>query len=150
MLRSKFQYNIVINSIRFLFIILFVYAATSKLLILEQFKIQLQKSPFISSYADLLTWGIPLLEYIIVGLFLISRFIHFAFYISLGLMTVFTIYIFLVLNISESIPCSCGGVISNLDWKEHFVFNILFMFLALLGILLINKQKTNHIKNYTT
>lgn len=150
MRRSNFRYNIVTNGIRILFIILFVYTATSKLLMLEEFKTQLEKAPYLSTYAIFLAWGIPLFEYIITILFLFQKLIHIALYLSLGIMLVFTLYIFQVLNFSDSIPCACGGVISALGWKAHFIFNILFTVLALIGVILYNNQKNSFIKNFTT
>ncbi|MCK0156352.1 hypothetical protein MWU65_04120 [Cellulophaga sp. F20128] len=139
----KIGYQNITNSIRFLFILLFVYAATSKLLIYEQFTMQLGKSPFIGNYANILAWVIPLVEYIIVGLFLFPRYFRAAFYASFYTLILFTLYIILVLNFSASIPCSCGGIISKLGWTEHLVFNLLFIVLSLTGILFMKKYKNN-------
>lgn len=139
----KIGYQNITNSIRFLFILLFVYAATSKLLIYEQFTMQLGKSPFIGNYANILAWVIPLVEYSIVGLFLFPRYFRAAFYASFCTLILFTLYIILVLNFSASIPCSCGGIISKLGWTEHLVFNLLFIVLSLTGILFMKKYKNN-------
>jgi len=38
-------------------------------------------------------------------------------------MTAFTVYIFLILNYSPFVPCSCGGVLEDLGWWEHLWFN---------------------------
>ena len=141
MVRSKTLYQIIPKIIGMLFIVLFVYAATSKLLAVEQFKIQLGKSPFISAYTDWMVWMIPLTELSIAGLFLFQKCLLTAFYGSFTLMTLFTIYIFLVLNFSDSIPCACGGILSTLGWRAHFVFNTGFILLALIGIITIHKQK---------
>jgi hypothetical protein len=141
MVRSKTLYQSIPKIIGILFIILFVYAATSKLLAIEQFKIQLGKSPFISIYASWMVWTIPVIELLIVGLFIFQKHLLVAFYSSFTLMTLFTIYIFLVLNFSDSIPCACGGIISTLGWRAHFVFNMGFMLLALIGIITTHKQR---------
>lgn len=145
---SKTLYQIITKIIGILFIIMFVYAATSKLLAVEQFEIQLGKSPFISVYANWMVWMIPLTELSIVVLFLFKKYRLLAFYASFSLMTVFTTYIILVINFSDSIPCSCGGVLTKLGWKEHVVFNAIFIIMALLGILLQKKQNNYH--NNTT
>lgn len=141
MVRSKRVYRVIPKIIGMLFIILFVYAATSKLLAFEAFKIQLEKSPFISMYASWMVWIIPLIEFLIVVLFLFKKYLLAAFYSSFSLMTLFTIYIFLVLNFSDSLPCSCGGVLQTLSWREHLVFNIIFVALAILGIKLSIRKK---------
>lgn len=147
MVRSKTLYQSIPKIIGILFIILFVYAATSKLLAIEQFKIQLGKSPFISIYASWMVWMIPVIELLIVGLFIFQKHLLVAFYSSFTLMTLFTIYIFLVLNFSDSIPCACGGVLQTLSWMEHLVFNIIFVALAILGIILTIRKKFH--KNIT-
>ena len=141
MVRSKRVYQVVPKIIGMLFIIMFVYAATSKLLAFEAFKIQLERSPFISMYASLMVWMIPLIELSIVVLFLYKKYLLVAFYSSLILMTLFTTYIFLVLNFSDDIPCACGGILSNLGWRAHFIFNMGFILLALIGIITIHKQR---------
>ncbi len=133
--------NNIISIICYLYVVLFTYAATSKLLDLENFRLQLGRFPFISTYAIWIAWGVPFLEIVIAGLFLFPKYILTALYASLSLLTIFTTYIILVLNFSDSIPCSCGGVISKLGWNEHLIFNIAFIALALLGILMSGYQK---------
>jgi hypothetical protein len=137
---SKHIKNTLIGIIKFLYLGLFVYAATSKLIDFDHFKMQLKKSPFISDYADWIFWGLPIVEYSIVGLFLFPRYLLHALYASFFLMTLFTVYLIMVLNFSDDIPCACGGVLSSLEWDDHIVFNIAFMLLAAIGIKLFHKQ----------
>lgn len=148
--RVKHRYQILLKCINCLFIILFIYAATSKLLTFENFKIQLEKSPFISNYAGWLAWCIPISEYLISGLFLFPKYIRPAYYGSLILMSLFTSYIFFVLNFSASKPCSCGGIIAKLGWKEHLVFNLIFIVLSFIGLWLIHKHPIDHLNKNTT
>jgi hypothetical protein len=54
--------TVLISIIAKLFILLFVYAASSKLLEYDKFKAQLGQSPMLSSFAPLLVWSIPALE----------------------------------------------------------------------------------------
>ena len=124
-----------------LFIILFTYAAISKLLDYENFKLLLEKSPFLGSYANLLSWLIPAIELMIAVLFFFRKLSLEALWSSLFLMVIFTAYIIIVLNFSESIPCSCGGIISSLSWNQHLYFNIGFIVLAAGGILLVYPRK---------
>ncbi|OWW23553.1 hypothetical protein B4Q04_20305 [Zobellia sp. OII3] len=140
----------IVEFIRFLFIVLFVYAATNKILVYDQFKAQLERSPFIFAYADTIAWGVPILEYSIVGMLLLRGYLLKAFYGCLFLMTIFTSYIFLVLNFSDSVPCGCGGVLATLGWKEHLVFNLFFVGLALLGIYKTRERKRIDYKRNTT
>ncbi|MFZ2285058.1 MAG: MauE/DoxX family redox-associated membrane protein [Lutibacter sp.] len=142
--------NTTISTICYMYVVMFMYAATSKLLDFENFRLQLGRFPFISTYAIWIAWGVPFLEIVIAGLFLFSKFILTALYASFSLMSIFTAYIILVLKFSDSVPCSCGGVISVLDWKEHLIFNYAFIAIAIIGILLIEKNKKHiTIKNTT-
>jgi len=120
--------------------ILFVYTAVSKLVHLDSFEFRLGRMPYIAPYASLLSWAVPFLELIIAGLLWFRRYQIIAFYASFILLGLFTAYILIVLKYSDSIPCSCGGVISTLGWQHHIVLNISFMALAALGILWSKKQ----------
>ena len=62
-------------------------------------------------------------------------------YASFFLMIAFTVYIYLILNYSDFVPCSCGGIIEKLGWTEHLVFNIAFATLALIALVLTEKEK---------
>lgn len=119
-----------------LLILLFSYAATSKLVEYHTFVSQLGKSPLIEHYAVPISWGIPLLEYLTVVLLLFNRTQQAGLYVSFFLMTLFTVYIYAMLHFSYDLPCSCGGVLAQLTWKQHLVFNIFFVAASLLGIIL--------------
>ncbi|MBO9730198.1 MAG: hypothetical protein J7623_16280 [Chitinophaga sp.] len=118
-----------------LLILLFSYAATSKLVDYQTFVIQLGKSPLIDQYAIPISWGIPSLEYVVVALLLFSRSRLLGFYASFFLMMLFTVYIYAILHFSYDLPCSCGGVLSQLSWQQHLIFNIAFTILSLFGII---------------
>jgi len=120
--------------------ILFVYTAVSKLNHLDLFQWRLERMPYISPYATLISWGVPFLELVIAGLLWFPKYRNMAFYSSFILLGLFTTYIIVVLKYSDSIPCSCGGVISALGWRDHILLNISFMVLALLGILWSKKR----------
>jgi len=133
-------YSKLITLFSLLLTILFVYTAVSKLIHLDLFQWRLELMPYISPYASSISWAVPFLELVIAGLLWFTRYRTLALYASLVLLGSFTIYILIVLKYSESIPCSCGGVISTLGWKDHILFNVTFMFMALLGIICSNKQ----------
>ena len=141
MVYHKIHYQNITKGIGFLFIVLFVYTATSKLLDIEQFQLQLLRFPYISKYAYWIAWGVPIVELVIAGLYLIPKLILTALYASLLLMSAFLAYIILVLNFSDYFPCSCGGIMSTMGWKDHIIFNAVFIALALLGILIEVKYK---------
>lgn len=122
--------NTTITVICYLFVLLFLYAATSKLLDFETFTVQLAQSPLLSAYAGIIAWMVPGIEILIAGLLIFPRFRTLALYASFTLMVMFTAYIFIILNFSDFIPCSCGGVLEKLSWTQHLIFNVVFIVLA--------------------
>lgn len=130
---------------RLLFILLFSYAAVSKLLDYETFETQLGQSPLLSDYAGLVSVGVIVIELIVSGLLMFHKTGLIGLYLSFFLMAMFTTYIIVILNFSSSIPCSCGGVLDTLGWSEHLIFNVFFIGVAFVVILIERKQK--HIFN---
>lgn len=128
--------TIIIETVCLLYVLLFVYAAVSKLLDFENFQVQLGQSPLLSAYASYIAWIVPLVEIIIVLLLLSSKFKYEGLILAYSLMILFTIYIIIILNFSPFVPCSCGGVLSKLGWTEHLIFNIAFVILAFIGAVL--------------
>jgi len=135
--------NLMVEIINYLFIIVFVYAAVSKLLDFEQFKAQIGQSSLLNAFVDYVAWGVPVVEILVSLLFFLPKLRLAGLWASFTLMVIFSTYIIFVLNFADSIPCSCGGVIASLSWSQHLIFNIGFMFLAILGISLIQKPIKN-------
>lgn len=135
--------NLILEIICYLFIFLFLYAAFSKIMDVQKFEVQMSKSPLISGFAPLMAWGVPILEIIVSLLLFIPRLRLIGLYATFSLMLAFTGYIFIILNFSPYVPCSCGGILSTMGWEEHLVFNIGFTLLAIFGILLNNRSQTS-------
>ncbi len=135
------------DTISILFIILFAYAAVSKWLDFSHFKVQLGQSPIITDFSSWLIWFVPAVEISISILLLLSRSRQIGLYFSFSLMTLFSGYIVLITRFSPFTPCSCGGVLQNMNWNQHLIFNIFFMALAMTGILLESDLsiKTKHL-----
>lgn len=125
----------------YLFVLLFVYAALSKLLDFNTFQNQLGQSPLLSSYAHWIVWTVPISEILIAILLCISRFRILGLYGFYGLMIMFTTYIIIILNFTSYTPCSCGGVLEKLGWIEHLYFNLAFIILSALSIVLLSSNK---------
>jgi len=142
MQRSKKIWFWIPYTISILCAILFMYAATSKLWDVQQFQVQLGQSPILTAYAEWVAWAVPLTEYVVALLLLMDRFRLYALYATLGLMVMFTTYIVLALHFSAYIPCSCGGVLEDLGWTEHIVFNLFFVVLAVIAIVQLEARPT--------
>jgi putative oxidoreductase len=109
-------------------ILLFTYAAVSKLVSVSLFRAQLHLQPFSHGFADLLVFAIPAIELIAVALLLADRTRDLGLLISVVLLAAFTIYIaYILILYTGKLPCSCGGILSRMSWGAHLVFNCLFL-----------------------
>jgi uncharacterized membrane protein YphA (DoxX/SURF4 family) len=140
-LKPSFK-KVVIEIISLLYIVLFVYAAISKFLDFENFQVQIGQSPLLSAFAGIISPAVIIIELIISLLLAIPKRRILGLYLSFALMTMFTAYIFIILNFSSFIPCSCGGILENLGWTEHLIFNSSFIVLGLVAILIEGVTKT--------
>ncbi|AYD47402.1 MauE/DoxX family redox-associated membrane protein [Arachidicoccus soli] len=125
-----------------LLILLWIYAAGSKLAEYTIFKDQLARQPLPSWSIPLLAWALPLIELVAVALLSFQQTLCKGFFLSFLLMFAFTVYIGLGLaHVYDKIPCSCGGILGKIKWKGHLIFNIFFLLLSLAGLLL---QKSSY------
>lgn len=129
--------KLVIEIIVSILILMWTYAAISKLLDFETFKLQLGQSPLVREFATLTAIILPLIEITIAGLLIFRKTRTPGFWSSFWLMTVFTCYLIWMLKYSPDIPCSCGGIIGKgLAWEEHIFFNLFFVAIASMAIVL--------------
>lgn len=141
--RSVNYKNTLVTFICYLYILLFVYAATSKLLDFEVFQVQLRQSPLLSSFANIISWAIPSIEIIISILLVFPKTKYWALHGAFALMVMFSAYIYIILHYSSFVPCSCGGILEKMDWNEHLLFNLFFVLLAIIGIRLFDNTKSH-------
>ncbi len=138
-LNSTFQ-NYLVTGISYVYIFLFIYAAVSKYIDYENFRIQLGQSPLLGAYAEFVAWSIPLSEILIAAALSFNHLRRPALFAAFTLMVMFTAYIYIILHHGSFVPCSCGGVLEKMSWSEHLIFNLIFIFLALLGVLTNGKN----------
>ena len=127
--------SVFIDVVAFLFVLLFVYTATSKFLDFTLFREQIAENAILAPFTRAIVWFVPLSEIIISIMLLLPNWRIRGLYFAVGLMMVFTTYIILIMNFSKHIPCSCGGIISSLSWREHVIFNSAFLLFGILAIL---------------
>lgn len=132
---------IIIEIISALLIFLFVYTAVSKLMDHDQFLYTLSKSPLIKSFKTPIAWFVPVSELAISLLLLMPKWRQLGLIASAFLISVFTLYIGYMLIFVPNLPCSCGGIIQQLSWKEHLLFNVGVLILALTGFVLLKRSK---------
>ncbi|HWK08121.1 MAG TPA: MauE/DoxX family redox-associated membrane protein [Puia sp.] len=133
----------------YFFIILFLYSGISKLMDYTLFKEQIASSPILVPVAPLIAWLLPMTEVIVSILLFIPSWRSKGLKASFGLMTIFTVYILAILTLDDHLPCSCGGIIELMTWKQHLVFNILCTSFSLWGIVL-SKQSQRMKKETST
>jgi hypothetical protein len=125
-----------------LFILLFIYTAISKLAGETTFRLALHKSPVIGPYARLVAWALPITEIMIAALLFFPSTRLYGLYASLIIMMIFTAYIGAMIFFDPNLPCSCGGVLRQMSWRQHLVFNSVFTLLAAAGIW--TNKKSSH------
>lgn len=134
--------GIAIQTVGVLFILLFVYSAARQLANFEVFQARLSQAPLLENSASLLAAAIVILEIgiALLLLFRVSR--RWGLYGSIGLMSLFTTYIVYAIYLAPSLPCTCISVIDGMSWMQQLWFNIGFMLLAIVGILLDRRKRT--------
>ena len=140
--------NTIIEVIIFLYAVLLVYTGISKLIDYSTFKEQLSESPILYPFASLIAILLPWTEFLIVLMMIVPRWRLKGFYMSLGIMTVFTLYVIYLLLFSDKLPCSCGGVIGKLSWPQHIILNTSFIATSLIGIILQRRSKMGDEKTF--
>lgn len=128
--------NIVIEIICAILVVPLIYASLSKLLAYPVFVTQLYTHPRLKPFAGFLAWALPVVELGVAALLVIPETRLAGLYSATGLLIAFTVYLLLMLLSGKTLPCSCGGIVSQLSWVGHVVFNSVFILLAVTGILL--------------
>lgn len=124
-----------ITFVAYLFILLFLYTAISKLLAFEITLFDMKRNPLLSDMPMVWAIGVPVAEIIISVLLFLPRTRTFGLYASLILMIGFTGYVGALLASDYQLPCTCGGIFRELSWKQHLCVNIGFTILAFIAIL---------------
>jgi len=116
-----------------LLVLLWGYSAFSKLADYQRFvqQMQLAPVPLMKHLAPMLGIAVPVIELVLVGLLFTERFRKIGLWLSFLLLLSFTLYISLMLLSGLRLPCTCGGLISKLGWRQHLVFNAFFMLVSL-------------------
>lgn len=135
--------SVIIEFISMLYILLFVYAAVSKVLDFENFQVQLGQSPLLSAFAGVVSYAVPIAEVFIALLLIFPKYRLAGLFLAFSLMVLFTTYIIIILNFSSFIPCSCGGILEKMGWTAHLFFNLAFVVLAFIAILFLLPAKTD-------
>jgi uncharacterized membrane protein YphA (DoxX/SURF4 family) len=140
---------ILINICVVLLCLLFVYTAASKFLDFDKFVFQMRLAPvpLMKILSPVLGWVVPVIE-MVIAISLAVGFFYPAvktkgLYASVILLSAFEIYITIMLLSGSHLPCTCGGIISQMGWKQHLFFNGFFIIVGILSIRYLQKHKTS-------
>jgi putative oxidoreductase len=125
----------------FLLILVFCYSAFTKLADQNTFRDVLARGIFPDPVAFVLSFALPLLELGTAGLLFFPNTRKAGLLLSLLLLNAFTVYLVYMILFAPDLPCSCGGVLEALSWKQHVIFNLFLIILTLLAILHHYKMK---------
>ncbi|QKJ28406.1 hypothetical protein HQ865_01065 [Mucilaginibacter mali] len=118
-----------------LIFMMFLYAAFSKYFDFSGFKRAMGNQPFPVWLSQLLVIVLPPAEVITATLLLFEKTRKSGLIATIILMITFTFYIIaILLHLYPAEPCTCGGIIRLLTWKQHLLFNLFFIAIAVISL----------------
>jgi hypothetical protein len=133
--------NRIVDMICGLLILLFAYAAISKLNDRQHFELVLGEMLLLKYVAGFISFALPVTELIVCALLFMPATRLFGLYASAGLLISFTIYIGYMILFAPKLPCNCGVVLQQMSWTQHLVFNLVFIALSATAIKLYHSNK---------
>lgn len=131
--------NMIVEFITILYISLMLYTAVSKLSDYNLSREQMAMMPLLRPISHIVAWLLPMIEIMLAVLVFLPVTRVKGLYGVTGLMVLFTIYIMYMMTNYQHLPCSCGGLIETLSWTGHLVFNLIYIMLGILAIVLHEK-----------
>lgn len=124
-----------------LLVLLFTYAAISKLTDRQHFQAVLSQMLLIKYAAGFMSFAVPVTELVVCALLFMPNSSLFGLYASFGLLISFTLYIGCMILFAPKLPCNCGGVLEQMSWTQHLIFNLVFIALSAIAIKLNKSNK---------
>ena len=114
------------------------YAAVVKGSDMSLFQKQITESPLIPfSITKIVSYFIPASELLAALLLMNQTTRYWGFLLSYFLMLIFSVYLVTLVNLfGSNLPCACGGILGQMGYNTHIVFNILFCLLAFVSTIL--------------
>lgn len=139
--------TLILQGITILLLFLWIPVSINKVLAFDTFSLSISRQPIPPFTSKIAIYTIPILEILTCLLLITSKYRLWGFILSTLLMGIFSGYIALaLLDTWKNLPCACGLIISNLGWTEHLLFNLVFLIISLLGLILqlklLKKRKT--------
>jgi uncharacterized membrane protein YphA (DoxX/SURF4 family) len=135
----------IVEIIALLFVMLFLYTGISKLMEYDVAMEQIALTPLLAPIAKEIVIVLPIAEIIVSVLLFLPRTRRLGLYASLLLMISFTGYIVYILSYNDQLPCTCGGILQQMSWTQHLIFNGAAIAFALTAILLSRRIRSGSI-----
>jgi hypothetical protein len=119
---------------------LFAYTAINKIYDIHHILIVMPSYPLIKPISSWLPFVIIAVEIGLAMLLLWPGKRGIALYGSFVVMFAFTAYVIILLSTASYLPCTCGGIVQKLTWKQHLYVNFAFLILAFMGIVLWERK----------
>jgi uncharacterized membrane protein YphA (DoxX/SURF4 family) len=128
----------IIELVASFYVLLFLYSAIMKLRNLDAFSTNMYQIPLLRPFANMLAVALPVIEILIALILIIPATRRVGILLATSLLGIFSIYIIYIFYTMDDLPCSCGGIIQQMSWKAHLIFNLI---LCLLGTSCLVMQK---------
>jgi len=126
--------KIIVDVISYLIILLFLYTGINKIIAFTEFRFDISQS-LGWNWGQIIAVIIPTAEILIsVGL-LLPKTQHASLFSAFLLMAIFTLYVtyMLLLVTPHNRACTCGGILRQMSWQQHLVFNVAYTALGFMG-----------------
>lgn len=134
--------DITLHVILICLLLLWIPVVIDKVVNFKAFTSSIINQPFSDQLGYFLTYALPVLESSTIVMLLSKKLRMAGLILSTTLMMVFTGYIAAaLLGAWDSLPCGCGSVISGMNWMEHFFFNLFFLALSTVGLIICLKLR---------
>lgn len=114
----------------------FGYAAIVKGINIKLFQSQMLQSPLLpESLVPFLSYFVPIIEIIVALLLTIERTRLWGLLLAYGIMLTFSGYLIILVTIyKNNMPCACGGILGQMGYLPHIIFNIALTIFLLIAI----------------
>lgn len=143
----RWKQTIYLSGINFL-VLLFTYAGLSKFLEWEEFYLNLLNSPLLpvpETWTVLASWGLPVTELFLVVLLIYPKTKLIALCMSIGILSLYILYLLALIFLAPYQPCSCGGIIALLTWEQQLWFTLGCLSFASLTLFLKKSEQNKKI-----
>lgn len=121
---------------------MWVYTLLSKLFDWNKWNSEIKNQVFNEPVADILLYALPITYSLIAFSFIYQPLKKFWMYSSITLLSLFTLYIFLVLiHFFDRTPCSCAAIFKGMSWQQQFLFNIIFLTMAIVNAVIYRNER---------